>query len=89
LFRACPIDYSWIIYKPILEDNLTSENSVKNLDYVVEKDTFFTIGPKSGTFDRNETKTFEVLFSPNKVFAYKLIKCVHIYLVYLSQFDFF
>lgn len=67
---ACPIDYSWIIYKPILNDALVETEPSqpnKNWDYVVDKDTFFTIGPKQGTFDRNETKTFEVLFSPNKV----------------------
>lgn len=33
----------------------------------MDKETLFNIAPKQGTLDRDESKTFEVLFSPNKV----------------------
>lgn len=57
-----------MIFKPILEDNLFSEpNSTKNQNYIVDKDSFFTISAKQGTLDRNEVKVFEVMFSPTKV----------------------
>ena len=72
--RASPIDYSWITYKPVLEDNLISdEGSNKNSNYTVEKESLFSIAPKQGTLDRNETKTFEIMFSPNKVGSYSSV----------------
>jgi hypothetical protein len=65
---SSPIDYSWNICKPIL-DNCLIENEPKNTDsnYVNNSQTPFSIEPSYGTFDRNETKTFEVTFSPIKV----------------------
>ena len=68
------MDYSWLIYKPLLEDNLLNEeNQNKNANYVIDKDSYFSIAPKQGTLDRNEVKTFEIMFSPNKVYLIHLL----------------
>ena len=72
---STPIDYSWAIYKPILEDNLFNEMKMKNINYTVEKDSFtFSVAPKQGTLDRNEVKYFEVVFSPMKVWSLTAVK---------------
>ena len=41
--------------------------SLKNSGYVLDKESVFSIQPKQGTFDKNEVKTFELVFSPSKV----------------------
>jgi hypothetical protein len=72
--RASPIDYSWITYKPVFEDSLMLDESLnKNSNYTIDKDSLFSIAPKQGTLDRNETKTFEIMFSPNKVGSYNSV----------------
>ena len=70
IWRASPIDYSWITYKPVLEENLLSDEASnnKNSNYTIDKDSLFSIAPKQGTLDRNEIKMFEIMFSPNKVY---------------------
>lgn len=70
---AAALDYSWVIYKPVLEDNLLQENNGKKFSYVIDKEAFFTIAPKQGTLDRQDTKVFEVMFSPSKVGSYNSV----------------
>ena len=70
---SASIDYSWLIYKPVLEDNLLQEDTNKKFNYVIDKDAFFSIAPKQGTLDRQDTKVFEIMFSPSKVGSYNSV----------------
>jgi hypothetical protein len=70
---SSPIDYSWFIYKPILEDNLLIEANSKKFNYVLDKETFFSVAPRQGTLDRNDVKVFEILFAPTKVGSYNSV----------------
>ncbi len=65
---AASLDYSWLIYKPVFEDNLMQENNEKKFSYVIDKEAYFSIAPKQGTLDRHDTKVFEIMFSPSKVY---------------------
>jgi hypothetical protein len=67
LLSSSMIDYSWLIYKPVFEDNLLMEPNQKENEHVLDKDSSFKIAPKQGTLDKNEAKNFEIIFSPNKV----------------------
>ena len=58
----------------MFEDSLMLDESLnKNSNYTIDKDSLFSIAPKQGTLDRNETKTFEIMFSPNKVGSYNSV----------------
>ncbi len=72
---SAALDYSWLIYKPVLEDNLLqhSATSGKKFNYVLDKEAFFAVAPKQGTLDRQETKIFEVMFSPSRVGSYNSV----------------
>jgi hypothetical protein len=66
--RLSSIDYSWVIYKPVFDETISNTDFVnKNVNYVIDKDSLFTVAPKQGTLDRSELKTFELMFSPTRV----------------------
>lgn len=50
-----------------MEDNLLMEPNSRKLSYVMDKDAFFSVAPRQGTLDRNDTKVFEIMFSPSRV----------------------
>ena len=51
----------------MFEDNLSAIKDAKNLNYNHDNETFFSVVPRQGTFERDEAKTFEVIFNPDKV----------------------
>lgn len=67
IYRSCPIDFAWINYKPIMEDNLMGMTNLNESSYAPDPSSLFSIAPRQGTLDRDEEKTFEILFAPNKV----------------------
>ncbi len=58
------------MYKPVFDNNLGGNDFVnKHVNYTIDKDSLFSVAPKQGTLDRGETKTFELMFSPLKVWT--------------------
>jgi len=63
---------------------MNNELDLKPSNYTLDKDTCFEILPKQGTFERNETKVFDVIFSSTKVtiifFLIKFFDNIHYFI---------
>jgi hypothetical protein len=66
-FRSSPLDFSWVIYKPIFEDNLFDEKNKPIYKYVLDNETAFSIETNHGVLERNAAKNFDFTFSPTSV----------------------
>jgi hypothetical protein len=74
-YRASPIDFTWVVYKPILEDNLLNDKNKPIYKYILDTEAPFSVEPKHGVLERNMSKYFEITFSPAHVSALSISYC--------------
>lgn len=55
----------------------------KNDNYVTYSENNFSILPKQGTLERDDTRTFEIIFNPDKVKNFNLQKKENFFFFYL------